>query len=66
MQGQEIFLPKMKEFRIADIAKKICPGSELKVIGIRKGEKLREDLMTDEEKTYAKDMGKYWVIGGAG
>jgi UDP-N-acetylglucosamine 4,6-dehydratase len=42
MQGREIFIPKIKSIRITDLAAAF--GKPYKVIGIRKGEKLHEEL----------------------
>ena len=51
MQGGEIFTPKMVSRKIVDVIKEICPKAKLKVIGIRPGEKLHEDLIV---KAYAQ------------
>lgn len=42
MQGREIFIPKIKSIKITDLAAAF--GKPYKVIGIRKGEKLHEEL----------------------
>jgi UDP-N-acetylglucosamine 4,6-dehydratase len=42
MQGREIFIPKIKSIRITDLAAAF--GKPYKMIGIRKGEKLHEEL----------------------
>jgi UDP-N-acetylglucosamine 4,6-dehydratase len=42
MQGREIFIPKIKSIKITDLAAAF--GKPYKVIGIRKGEKLHEQL----------------------
>jgi UDP-N-acetylglucosamine 4,6-dehydratase len=42
MQGREIFIPKIKSIKITDLAAAF--GMPYKVIGIRKGEKLHEEL----------------------
>jgi UDP-N-acetylglucosamine 4,6-dehydratase len=42
MRGREIFIPKIKSIRITDLAAAF--GKPYKVIGIRKGEKLHEEL----------------------
>ena len=39
--GGEIFIPKLKSFRVTDLIKAIDSKSKAKLIGIRPGEKLR-------------------------
>lgn len=48
MKEGEIFVPKMKSFSISDLAKKI--SKKHKIIGKRRGEKLNEVLLTDNER----------------
>jgi len=40
MQGEELFIPKIKSYKITDVARAVAPKAEHKVIGIRAGEKL--------------------------
>ena len=42
--GGEIFVPKIPSYKILDLAKAICPNCKIKIIGIRSGEKLHENL----------------------
>ena len=62
MQGGEIFVPKMKSFRICDLMKILAPGCAIKVIGVRPGEKLHETLITEHETPRTKDAGYAFVI----
>ena len=39
-----------------------CPDSEIKVIGIRHGEKMYETLLTNEECAHATDMGNFYRV----
>jgi len=50
-KGGEIFVPKMKLFKMTDLANKISKNH--KIIGIRKGEKLTEILLSDTEKKFS-------------
>ena len=36
--GGEIFVPKLKSFRVTDLAKSINNNTKIKIIGIRPGE----------------------------
>ena len=44
MQGGEVFVPKIPSARITDLAEAVAPGMPQKIIGIRPGEKLEEEL----------------------
>lgn len=60
--GGEIFVPKIPSYRILDIAKAIAPECETKVVGIRPGEKLHEEMITDTDSLNTIDLGKYYAI----
>ena len=60
--GGDIFVPKIPSYRITDLAKAINSKNKIKVIGIRKGEKIHEEMITigDSQTTY--EINKYFVI----
>ena len=60
--GGEIFVPKIPSYKILDVAKAICPDCEYKEVGIRPGEKLHEEMITESDSynTIAND--KYYII----
>lgn len=60
--GGELFVPKIPSYRIMDVAEAIGPGCEKKVVGIRPGEKVHEDMITASDAFYTYDLGKYYVI----
>ena len=60
--GGEIFIPKIPSYKILDIAKAIAPSSKTKVVGIRPGEKLHEEMITDTDSLNTIDLGKYYAI----
>ena len=60
--GGEIFIPKIPSYRILDIAKAIDPDCETHVVGIRPGEKLHEEMITDTDSLNTIDLGRYYVI----
>ena len=60
--GGEIFIPKIPSYRILDIAKAIAPDCATKVVGIRPGEKLHEEMITDTDSLNTIDLGKYYAI----
>lgn len=48
---------------LAEAVKKLfCPDTDIKVIGIRHGEKMYETLLTNEECAHATDMGNFYRV----
>ena len=60
IDGGEVFVPKMKNYKIKDLAKKI--SKNYKIIGVRRGEKINEVLMTDKEMKEAVEKDNMWII----
>jgi UDP-N-acetylglucosamine 4,6-dehydratase (inverting) len=60
--GGEIFVPKIPSYRITDVAEAIGPNCEKKVIGIRPGEKIHEEMISASDSFFTYDLGKYYVI----
>lgn len=60
--GGEIFIPKIPSYKIMDVAEAIGPDCEHKVIGIRPGEKVHEEMITPSDSFYTYDLGKYYTI----
>ena len=60
--GGEIFVPKIPSYRILDIAEAVAPQCKTKVVGIRPGEKLHEEMITDTDSLNTIDLGKYYAI----
>lgn len=58
MEGGEIFVPKMILKKIVDVAMEIHPDAKLVEVGMRYGEKLHEDLVSNEIVKEEKD---YWI-----
>ena len=62
MVGGEIVIPKLRSSTVTDIAKSIDKDREIKIIGIRPGEKIHEQLFSRREHERAYDMGEYFII----
>lgn len=64
--GGEIICWEMgKKVNIYELAKKIISElgqGEIKIIGIRPGETLTEEIMTEEERKRAIKKGEFWII----
>lgn len=62
-KGGETFILDMGEpHKIVDLKEKLYPGYPIKEIGIRNGETLNEELMTNDEKSKAIKRGKFYII----
>ena len=62
MRGGEIFVPKIPSFKVIDLAKIFGHEKKIKVIGIRPGEKLHEEMITKSDSLTTHDLGKYYAI----
>lgn len=62
MHGGELFVPKIPSMRVVDLAKAMAPNASLKVVGIRPGEKLHEEMISAADSRRTVDMGSYFVI----
>jgi UDP-N-acetylglucosamine 4,6-dehydratase (inverting) len=60
--GGEIFIPKIPSYKILDIAEAIAPECKTKVVGIRPGEKLHEEMITDTDSLNTIDLGSFYAI----
>jgi len=60
--GGEIVVPKIKSFKILDLAKAINPKAKIKIIGIRPGEKIHEDLITTSDSLNTYENKDYYII----
>ena len=60
--GGELFVPKIPSYRIMDVAKAVGPDCIQKIVGIRPGEKIHEEMITESDSLNTLDCGKYYVI----
>lgn len=60
--GGEIYVPKIPSYRIMDVAKAIGPNCEFPNVGIRPGEKLHEEMITETDSLSTIETKKYYVI----
>ncbi len=61
-EGGEIFVPKIPSYKITDLATAICDKCKKKIIGVRSGEKIHEEMITSSDSYNTYDLGKYYVI----
>ncbi len=62
MQGGEIFVPKIPSVNITDIAKAVAPECDIKVTGIRPGEKLHEVMITEDDSRQTLEFPDFYLI----
>ena len=60
--GGEIFVPKIPSYKIMDVVAAIAPKCTTDVVGIRPGEKLHEEMITDTDSLHTIDLGHYYAI----
>ncbi len=60
--GGEIFVPKIPSYRITDVAEAVAPECEQKIVGIRPGEKIHEEMITSSDSLNTIDLGPYYAI----
>jgi UDP-N-acetylglucosamine 4,6-dehydratase len=62
MQGGELFVPKIPSIRIVDLAQAVAPGAKMTEIGIRPGEKLHEEMISEDDIRRTIEIGNRFVI----
>lgn len=60
--GGELFVPKIPSYKILDVAKAVAPNCKTEIVGIRPGEKVHEEMITETDSLNTYDCGKYYVI----
>jgi len=60
--GGEIFVPKIPSYKIETVAYAIAPNAILEDIGIRTGEKLHEEMITESDSHNTIEFEKYYAI----
>ena len=62
MIGGEIYVKKIPSMNIIDIASVIAPNAKQKIIGIRPGEKLHEQMISKEDSYSTYEYSEYYKI----
>lgn len=62
MQGGEIFIPKIPSILITDLAKAMSSKTPIKIVGIRPGEKLHENMFTIDDSHLTLEFKDHYVI----
>ncbi|MEH6518702.1 MAG: UDP-N-acetylglucosamine 4,6-dehydratase (inverting) [Halioglobus sp.] len=61
-KGGEVFVPKIPSYRITDVAMAVGPDCEHSVVGVRPGEKIHEEMITESDSFNTVDLGPYFAI----
>ncbi len=62
MVGGEIYVKKIPSMKVIDIAKTIAPNAKHRIIGIRPGEKLHEQMIGSEDSYFTFEYPSYYKI----
>jgi UDP-N-acetylglucosamine 4,6-dehydratase/5-epimerase len=62
MVGGEIYVKKIPSMKIIDIAKLILPNGKHKIVGIRPGEKLHEQMISSDDANSTYEYENYYKI----
>jgi UDP-N-acetylglucosamine 4,6-dehydratase (inverting) len=60
--GGEIFVPKIPSYRIETVARAIAPNAQFEYVGIRSGEKIHEEMITENDSYNTIEFDKYYAI----
>jgi UDP-N-acetylglucosamine 4,6-dehydratase len=60
--GGEIFIPKLPSFYIKDLAKALSDQAKFNIIGVRPGEKIHEDMISESEGRNIVEFPYYYKI----
>lgn len=62
MWGGELFVPKIPSFKVTDLAKAVAPECKVEIVGIRPGEKIHEEMITEADALNTIEFENYFVI----
>ena len=62
LKGGEIFVPKIPSFHIIDLARAVSEDCKIKIIGIRPGEKIHEEMISSYDSPNTVDLGQCYAI----
>jgi FlaA1/EpsC-like NDP-sugar epimerase len=60
--GGELYVPQIPSYRINDVAEAIGPECEKPVVGIRAGEKIHEEMVTETDALQTISTGRSFII----
>ena len=60
--GGEILVPKIPSYRVTDVAAAIGAECEHRIVGVRPGEKIHEEMITASDSFNTVDLGRYYAV----
>lgn len=61
-KGGEIFVPKLPKYTLPQLCKIINPNNNIKIIGLRPGEKLHEDMISEAESLNVWETEHFYIV----
>ena len=62
MEGGEVYVKKIPSMKVVDLANAIAPEAKLEFVGIRPGEKLHEQMISEEDSFYTYEYPEHFKI----
>ena len=62
MEGGEIYVKKIPSMRVTDIARAVSSTAKLETVGIRPGEKLHEQMISEEDSHYTYEYPQHFKV----
>ncbi len=62
LSGGDLVVPKIPSYHILDLIKAMKLKNKYKIVGIRKGEKIHEEMVTSADSYNTYDVGSYYII----
>lgn len=62
MEGGETYVKKIPSMKVTDIARTVSPGAKHKIVGVRPGEKIHEQMIGVEDAPFTYEYQDYFKI----
>ena len=62
MSGGELYVPRIPSMKLVDLAEAIAPGAKIIEIGMRPGEKLHEEMISNDDSRRTLLLGGRYVV----
>jgi UDP-N-acetylglucosamine 4,6-dehydratase len=62
MSGGELYVPKIPSIKVTDLAQAVAPGSNMIEIGMRPGEKLHEEMISEDDSRRTIELENRYVV----
>ena len=62
MRGGELYVPRIPSMKLTDLVAAVAPGAEIYEIGVRPGEKLHEEMISEDDSRRTLRIGDRYVV----